>query len=69
MLVGTPMASPPIFSRWVAVSAQASALRLATATFAPAATKPSAIDRPMPRVPPVTTATRSVRSKRVESCS
>src|SRR5207244_9621894 len=47
----------------------ASGLRLATATRAPAATKPSAIDRPMPRVPPVTIATRPVRSNRDRSWS
>src|SRR5215211_8174864 len=59
--VGTPMASPPMARRACAVSSQASALRLATATRAPEATKPSAIDRPIP-VPPVTIATRPVRS-------
>src|SRR5262245_16417697 len=61
--VGTPSASPPMPTRWRSVSAQASGLRLATTTFAPAATKPSAIARPIPRVPPVTIATRPPRSK------
>src|SRR5215471_15045986 len=60
---GTPSASPPIARRCASVSAQASGLRLATTTDAPAATKPSAIARPMPRVPPVTIATRPERSK------
>ena len=62
MCVGTPMAWPPAAVSAASASAHESALRLATATLAPAATKPSAIDRPMPRVPPVTIATRPVRS-------
>ena len=37
------------------VASTASALREATMTSAPAATKPPAIMAPMPRVPPVTT--------------
>src|SRR5205823_4863044 len=48
--------------RCASVSAHASSLRLATVTLAPADTRPSAMARPMPRVPPVTIATRSVRS-------
>jgi hypothetical protein len=60
--VGTPIASPPRDSSCAAVSAHASGLRLATATRAPAATSPSATARPMPRVPPVTIATRPERS-------
>ena len=55
--------------RWASVSAHASALRLATTTLAPAATKPSAMARPIPRVPPVTIATRPVRSNSVASSS
>ena len=58
MCVGTPSASPPIARRCASVSAHASALRLATTTLAPALTNPSATARPMPRVPPVTIATR-----------
>ena len=50
-----------------ATSSQASALRLATTTSAPACAKPRAIARPSPRVPPVTTATRPERSKRSRS--
>ena len=56
------MASYPWAARWASVSAQASGLRLATTTPAPAAPNPSAIARPIPRVPPVTMATRPVRS-------
>src|SRR4051812_658373 len=61
--VGTPSASAPSSSRNAWVSAHASALRLATTIFAPAAAKPSATARPMPRVPPVMIAMRSRRSK------
>ena len=67
MWVGTPRASPPISLRWASVTSQASALRLPTATLAPAACRPSAMARPMPRVPPVTIATRPVRSCRLAS--
>ena len=45
-----------------ATATQLSSLRLAMTTSAPAAAKASAIARPMPRLPPVTTATLSVRS-------
>ncbi len=69
MCTGTPSASPPIACNAAAVDAQASDLRLATTTFAPAHTNPSAIARPMPRVPPVTIATRPVRSKSVPNFS
>ena len=69
MWVGTPSASPPIVRKCASVSAHASGLRLATTTLAPAARKPSAIARPIPRVPPVTMATRPVRSWSRWSCS
>ncbi len=60
MCVGIPNASTAESPRrWASVSAQASALRLPTTTLAPPQTRPSAIARPMPRVPPVTIATRS----------
>ena len=45
-----------------AVASQASCLRLAITTSAPSAAKASAIARPRPRLPPVTSATRPVRS-------
>ena len=66
--VGTPSARPPRAApaantfRCFSVSSQASALRLATTTLAPAQMNPSAIARPIPRVPPVTMAVRPVRS-------
>ena len=46
------------------VASTASALREAMTTSAPAATKPPAIIRPMPREPPVTTTVLSATSKR-----
>src|SRR6478736_1986727 len=47
-----------------AASSQASCLRLATTTSAPACASVRTIARPRPRVPPVTSATRPVRSNR-----
>src|SRR5262249_35864177 len=67
--VGTPIASPPMARSAPSVSAHASGFRLATATPAPAAANPSALDRPIPRGPPVTRATRPVRSNRARSRS
>ena len=46
-----------------ATSSQASALRLETTTLAPCAAIVSAMERPMPRLDPVMTATWPVRSK------
>src|SRR3954451_7272275 len=64
--VGTPSAlPPPRHCNLSAAAAHASGLRLATATLAPQLTRASAMDRPMPRVPPVTMAVRSLRSKSV----
>src|SRR5580765_6937830 len=51
---------PPIS---FAAAALFCALRPATTTFAPAAARPRAMPRPMPPLPPVTTATRPFRSK------
>jgi hypothetical protein len=42
---------------WAAASSQASSLREATTTSAPACASPCAMARPMPREPPVTIAT------------
>jgi len=62
MWAGTARACPPAVSISLTAAAQASALRLATTTLAPARAKPLAMARPMPRLPPVTMATRPVRS-------
>jgi hypothetical protein len=51
------VASPPLFLMPAATSSQASALRLDTTTLAPSAAQCSAIERPMPRLEPVTMAT------------
>src|SRR5437868_1982057 len=57
MLQGMTVASPPFFLMPAATSSHASALRLDTTTFAPSAAQCSAIERPMPRLEPVTMAT------------
>src|SRR3954462_7794932 len=57
MLHGMTVASPPLFLMPVATSSQASALRLEITTLAPSAAQCSAIERPMPRLEPVTMAT------------
>src|SRR2546421_6451946 len=57
MLHGMTVASPPVFLMPAATSSQASALRLDTTTLAPSAAQCSAIERPMPRLEPVTMAT------------
>ena len=62
MWVGTASASPPASAISATARSQASALRLATTNLAPWAAKPWAMDRPMPRLPPVTMATRPERS-------
>ena len=62
MWVGTPMAVPPSPRRCSAARWHASALRLATTTDAPEATKPSARASPIPRVPPVTMTTLPLMS-------
>src|SRR6478735_3144395 len=69
LCVGTPIASPPSPRRCSAACSQASGLRLATATRAPANTKPSASARPIPLVPPVTMTVRPVMSKRRSKAS
>ena len=59
----TGSARRPVTARTSRASAShASSLRLAITTSAPARARPSTISRPRPREPPVTTATRSVRS-------
>src|SRR3954454_6230161 len=54
----------PSARRAAATSSQASGLRLTTTTLAPDRANALAMASPRPRVPPVTRATRSVRSKR-----
>jgi hypothetical protein len=63
MLQGITTASPPACRMPLATGSQASALRLDTTTRAPSEASVSAIERPMPRLEPVTTATLPVRSK------
>jgi hypothetical protein len=65
MLQGITAAVPPLSRIAAATGSQASALRLEITTFAPIRAMVSAIERPMPRLEPVTTATLSVRSKGV----
>ena len=62
MLQATPKAEPPASEICVTTASHASSLRLATTTFAPAVANPRATDEPRPREPPVTMATRPVRS-------
>ena len=62
MWTGTASASLPASAISATARSQASALRLATTTLAPWAAKPWAMDSPMPRLPPVTMATRPDRS-------
>src|SRR5471030_1158146 len=62
MLQGCAMTVRPCFASSARVASQASALRLEITTLAPALPSSSAIDLPMPRVEPVTTATWPVRS-------
>src|SRR4051794_12261123 len=58
------VARPPAARISAATRSHASPLRLTTTTCAPAPAKAPAIASPRPRVPPVTTATRSLRSNR-----
>src|ERR1700730_14948199 len=62
MLQGMTWASPPALRMPAATSSQASALRLEMTTLAPSFASNSAEARPMPRLEPVMTATRPVRS-------
>src|SRR5215471_6056134 len=62
MLAATAVASPPLALMPFTTSSQAGSLRLETTTFAPCAAICSQIERPMPRLPPVTTATLPERS-------
>ena len=55
--VATQVASPPAFLMASTVALPERAVRLATTTFAPAAPNASAVARPIPDPPPVTTAT------------
>src|ERR1041385_5394432 len=57
MLQGMTVASSPLALMPAATASQASALRLDTTTLAPSAAQCSAIERPMPRLEPVTMAT------------
>src|SRR5205809_4610877 len=56
--------SNPLLSNSLRTSSQASAFLLQSAILAPARASSSAIDLPMPRVAPVTSATLPFRSKR-----
>src|SRR3954470_6268550 len=58
------VARPPDARIPAATRSHASPLRLTTTTCAPAPAKAPAIASPRPRVPPVTTATRPLRSNR-----
>src|SRR5215471_16603843 len=62
MLAATAVASPPLALIPLTTSSQAGSLRLDTTTLAPCAAICSQIERPMPRLPPVTTATLPERS-------
>src|SRR5262245_18954145 len=62
MLAARAVASPPLALMPFTTSSQAGSLRLETITLAPCAAICSQIERPMPRLPPVTTATLPVRS-------
>src|SRR5689334_23337009 len=62
MLAATALASPPLALMPFTTSSQAGSLRLDTTTLAPCAAICSQIERPMPRLPPVTTATLPERS-------
>src|ERR1700738_2615838 len=57
MLHGMTIASPPFCLMPAATASQASVLRLDTTTLAPSSAQCSAIERPMPRLEPVTMAT------------
>src|SRR5580700_68976 len=56
------IAGTPVFSSCASVSRLRSSLRARIATDAPASARPSAIPRPMPPLPPVTTATLPLKS-------
>src|SRR5262245_5566389 len=62
-LVGTAIARRPVFANSARASSRASGLRAAIATSAPCSARPSAMERPMPRLPPVTMATLPAREK------
>ena len=61
-LQGWAITSKPCFSNSARTASQASALRLETTTLQPARASSSAMDLPMPRVEPVTIATRPFKS-------
>src|SRR5262245_49404807 len=67
MLAARAVASPPLALIPFTTSSQAGSLRLETITVAPCAAICSQIERPMPRLPPVTTATLPVRSNIIAS--
>src|SRR5262245_33773029 len=62
-LVGTAIERRPVFRSSVRASSSASGLRAAIATSAPCSASPIAMERPMPRLPPVTMATLPAREK------
>src|SRR5262245_35103079 len=57
------MARRPVFESSARASSSASGLRAAIATSAPCSASPSAMERPMPRLPPVTMATLPASEK------
>src|SRR5450631_4542112 len=65
MLQGMTWASPPAFLMPSAATSHASTLLLEITTLAPSFASSSADERPMPRLEPVMTATRPVRSNGV----
>src|SRR5947207_12647525 len=69
MLAATAVASPPLALMPFTTSSHAGSLRLETMTLAPCAAICSQIERPMPRLPPVTTATLPERSNIIELAS
>src|SRR3954463_15440292 len=66
MLAATAVASPPLALIAFTPSSHAGSLRLEPTTLAPCAAICSQIERPIPRLPPVTTATLPARSNIIE---
>src|SRR5258708_15889084 len=66
MRAAPAVASPPFSLMPFTTSSQAGSLRLETTALAPCAAICSQIERPMPRLPPVTTATLPARSNIIE---
>src|SRR5476649_2935328 len=69
MLQAMTLAMPPLARMPAATGSHASALRLEITSLAPRPAMVSAIERPMPRLEPVTIATLPVRSNGVDMVS